>query len=372
MPFLRKHFKYSLILAALALFMVSGMSAFAQAVGTTGTVPGAALPTNSSSNGFTTFTGTTGSTGSNSTFTNSATFSNGQSTFSGGGSSLLGGLGTSIAGAVLGCLTSSALASLATTLVSVPVANTVIQTATGGTYTKQCYLDAVAKGIANGVLNALTQATVNWINSGFNGGPAFVQNPGQFFASIAFNQYNGYIGGSSLGFLNTNNGSIAQQAVQLGIQQAFLAQRNLQFSEQPQPSTINNNFQNPSQYDQFVGASGPADFSQGGWSGWLALTQDNNNPYSHYVNANTQLNENIGSAVGTEQQVLSYGNGYQSQTDANGNIITPGALVAQTASKVFGNTFDQLNLAKSFDDIINALVNTAMNALITKGLSGIH
>jgi hypothetical protein len=39
------------------------------------------------------------------------------------------------------------------------------------------------QGVAITLLNKLTQATVNWINSGFEGKPQFVENPEQFFKS---------------------------------------------------------------------------------------------------------------------------------------------------------------------------------------------
>ena len=53
------------------------------------------------------------------------------------------------------------------------------------THSKESCLDTIAYTAAKIVLAKITQSTLNWINSGFQGSPTFVQNPGSFFASIA-------------------------------------------------------------------------------------------------------------------------------------------------------------------------------------------
>ena len=41
----------------------------------------------------------------------------------------------------------------------------------------------------------ITDETVNWVNSGFQGSPAFVQNPEQFFQNIGDNVAGNFIAG---------------------------------------------------------------------------------------------------------------------------------------------------------------------------------
>lgn len=46
-------------------------------------------------------------------------------------------------------------------------------------------LEQVGATIAGQLLNKLTESTVNWINSGFEENPQFVENPTSFFKNIA-------------------------------------------------------------------------------------------------------------------------------------------------------------------------------------------
>src|SRR5258706_4113389 len=54
-----------------------------------------------------------------------------------------------------------------------------------GTHTTTDCLNGIAYTLAKIVLAKLTASSLNWINSGFNGSPTFVQDPGSFFKSIA-------------------------------------------------------------------------------------------------------------------------------------------------------------------------------------------
>ncbi len=49
----------------------------------------------------------------------------------------------------------------------------------------QKLLELALMAVAKAVLARLTQATINWINSGFHGAPLFLENPGSFFNDIA-------------------------------------------------------------------------------------------------------------------------------------------------------------------------------------------
>jgi len=61
---------------------------------------------------------------------------------------------------------------------------------------KDYILDPLAWAEAKGMLQSMTDSTVNWINSGFQGSPAFVQNPEQFFQKIGDNVAGNFIAGS--------------------------------------------------------------------------------------------------------------------------------------------------------------------------------
>jgi hypothetical protein len=65
----------------------------------------------------------------------------------------------------------------------------------------QYYLDCLVKSIAQAAVDQITRSVVNWINSGFNGQPSFVQNFNQYFANVADQAAGEFIKGSALSFL---------------------------------------------------------------------------------------------------------------------------------------------------------------------------
>ena len=58
--------------------------------------------------------------------------------------------------------------------------------------------DCMARTVAKVAIQQMTVSIVNWINSGFNGKPSFVQNYQQFFNNVADQAAGEFIRGSSL------------------------------------------------------------------------------------------------------------------------------------------------------------------------------
>jgi len=50
------------------------------------------------------------------------------------------------------------------------------------------------KAIARKLIDKMTQATINWINSGFRGKPLFIENPKSFFEDIVKTEIKGFVG----------------------------------------------------------------------------------------------------------------------------------------------------------------------------------
>ena len=61
--------------------------------------------------------------------------------------------------------------------------------------------DLIAITIAKLALEQILNATTAWVNKGFEGNPAYVTDPMQFFTKIADNIAGEFIRGSELGFL---------------------------------------------------------------------------------------------------------------------------------------------------------------------------
>ncbi len=160
---------------------------------------------------------------------------------------------------------------------------------------KEYVADPLAWAVANKVIEGVTAQTVNWINSGFQGNPAYVTNPGQFFLNVADNQASNFLSSTALNQLC----SPFKAQVRLALVRNYLRD-NQNFS--CTLSKISNN------YDQFIN-----DFNQGGWDGWFEMTQnDQSNPYGAYLQTQNALATNIGNAQENYKDQLNWGRGFLS------------------------------------------------------------
>ncbi len=66
-----------------------------------------------------------------------------------------------------------------------PVSDAPTEASTGALQTKECVLDGLVVSIREALIAALTQSIINWINNGFEGGPAFVTNLNGFLGTVA-------------------------------------------------------------------------------------------------------------------------------------------------------------------------------------------
>ncbi len=163
-------------------------------------------------------------------------------------------------------------------------------------FLKTYVLDTVATAFARAILRKLTAQTVNWINTGFKGNPAFVTDPGQFFMDVGdqtASQY--FIGANSpLNQLCT----AFQPQVRLALVKNYLQED--QFQSQCTFGKIGANFENFTK-----------DFSQGGWEAWFTMTQESqNNPYGAYFDASKQLSARINIQNTKYDKQLNRGKGF--------------------------------------------------------------
>ena len=138
------------------------------------------------------------------------------------------------------------------------VAQTTLQ---GADHLKKFVLDPIAYGIAKMIIKQLTAQTVNWINSGFKGNPAFVTDPSQFFLNVGDTVAAAALSGSAL----KNLCQPFQAKVRLALAQNYLQETGPQ-NYSCTLGALENNF------DNFT-----KDFTQGGWDGWFSMTQNQTN-----------------------------------------------------------------------------------------------
>ncbi|HVZ76010.1 MAG TPA: hypothetical protein VG934_01925 [Candidatus Paceibacterota bacterium] len=223
-------------------------------------------------------------------------------------------------------------------------------------------LTCVTKALARAAIQQITNDTVNWINSGFDGQPAFVQDYNKFFNDVSDEAAGSVIQGGDLAFLC----SPFQLQVRVAIAQSY-ARRN-----QAPSCTLSGITGN---IEDFANGT----FSEGGWQGLIAYTTDpSNNPYAGYMYGQSVLQGQIATAKQNATLQLSPG-GFLSQqkctTDSSGKktctIQTPGTVIESNLEQVFGKNIDQLELASSIDDILNALINQVITKTLYKGLASL-
>lgn len=252
---------------------------------------------------------------------------------------------------------------------AVPVSNIALETGAVDTAVRENFLNCIARTIARAAIQQITASVVNWINSGFNGKPSFVTNYKQFFTNVADQAAGEFIRGSGLSFLC----SPFQAQIRIAVAQSY-ARRNAQ------SCTLSSVIRNITSF------TNGGQFSQGGWQGLLSLTNTpTNNPFGAYTYGQNALANVQVNALNQKQQDYTLGRGFLSSEKevCNGPIVngkrtgcvksvtTPGSTIAESLNKTLGVSQDSLNLAKSFDEIINALISQLMVRTLQGGLSNL-
>jgi hypothetical protein len=284
---------------------------------------------------------------------------------------------------------------------------------------KSYVLDTLANTVAKVVLRRITADTVNWINTGFKGNPAFVTDPNKFFLNVGDKIAADYVL-SSKSPLNRLCLPFRPQ-IRLALVKHYLND-DLATGQ----CTISGIIAN---YNAFT-----KDFSQGGWAGWISVTQtDANNPYGAYNDVAQDMSIQIGNGKTKTAQDLNRGNGFLSykkcpegqtigevmqtwgnrpepiynemgevdnqdqidlydispaadankyldngylSTDCNidEETVTPGSVIAGKLNKAINSPETQLELANSINQIVNALVVQMVSQVfssINGGLRGL-
>ncbi|MFA6552372.1 MAG: hypothetical protein WCT19_02615, partial [Candidatus Paceibacterota bacterium] len=303
----------------------------------------------------------------------------------------------------LGGLITSGISSIfggASAVMTVPVTDVgnmgnhiMTSASTNGSFINDCIIKPMVEMMAKALIRQFTKSIVNWINSGFEGSPSFVQDPGRFFSQVGDRALGNFV--ESLGPI----GQIVCSPFDLRIRLAL----GLHYSSTYQDDVgctltdIKNNFNNF--------AAGNFSSSGKGWNNWIQVTNTpNGNPYGSYLNAVSSVDASIVSAQGTELKLLDWGSGFLSYSDCvryeqvptetpvmidgkptgdrqttyvngqcleRGPIKTPGTVIASQLNRTLQSDIVQAELANSIDAIMGALVNQMINQVFSAtGLFG--
>lgn len=260
---------------------------------------------------------------------------------------------------------------------------------------KEGGLDIIGWSIPKAILKKMTASTVNWINSGFQGRPAYLTNPQAYYTQMADDIAAQYIFSKpELNFLCEP----VSAKIKMALSRSYLGlqRENWQCS----PTLIAENF------DNFMG-----DFSQGGWDAFYDISQrPQNNPIGAYLQAEGEMNRKIQESLNLKKEDLSWGQGFMSfqECDGGGSLsesceaacadagdnktncidscknnisaeaqcqVTGGVLTTKTPgdviSKGLSNALNTGNESMVTADEINEMISALINQLVSQALGGV-
>ena len=232
---------------------------------------------------------------------------------------------------------------------------------------KSISLDGIAWSLAKRAIGMMATEFLNWVNSGFQGRPAFVTDLRGFLTDVADQEFGQFI--SELGDI----GSFICAPFRLDVQVAVAVQY------QESRTGING---------EFGGANAPTctlsgviDNIQGfidgtdpgrGLADWLTITAtpQTYTPYGAVLSAQAAGRARLINAQGEELQLLEFGGGFLSQSvceiiegtnQENCTITTPGVTIAGQLNKVLGAGQDILVEADEINEYIGQLLGALAN-----------
>jgi len=298
------------------------------------------------------------------------------------------------------------------------------------TMKEQCF-DGIAITLAKNQLTAMTRSTMNWVNSGFGGNPFFVQNMQNFTNNIEKNvietgidamlapeNASPYATDFAKAKITSSKNILQGTSSFLGGLQSDLSAFMTDPSSYYSDATLNKAAvtQTALQRAQEANSRFENDFSVGGWDGYMALTQrDQNNPLGFNMTASQYFTDTQTQQVTAKKEELSQNNGFLSQktcvqymtkatvqqgldiengmlpadTDKesyddyvlrkypkglpciNEKITTPGSIVKDKTTNYLNSPDRQLELAKTINDAINGLFSVLISKLQGGGLTSL-
>lgn len=254
-------------------------------------------------------------------------------------------------------------------------------------------LKSIGRMIIKLMLQKITLSTVAWIQGGFDGNPAFIQNPESFFGDIAKNEI--------LKF-----GLEIDDPVLYPFGKAFMRSQALAF---------NNHFAQNARYSlnelianttpQYTSIDFQADFSLGGWNAWRGLTTvPANNPLGFHMIASNELSKRLEgtykSPANELRSALDQAAGFlgdQRCADPKGltraehdqalaekrpdlacqrwEYVTPGKMISEAATTALNYPNNNLLQAEDLNDaiaaVLDALLSKFSNDFINNGFANL-
>ena len=245
--------------------------------------------------------------------------------------------------------------------------------ATAGLLTKET-LDGIAWSIAKQMVSNMTKSMVNWINSGFQGSPAFITDLNGMLLDALDTTAGEYI--KSLGGIGSFICSPFKLDVQIALQIKYAQVRSGESSGATTPMCKLTDIQN--NIEGFLNGIGDH-----GWQDWISITSNpQNTPFGAYLDAEAKLHAKLVNEAGQQITIANWNQGFLSKkicesvegkpaaAGQNCKITTPGQVIEQALTFQLSTGPQSLVQADEINEIIGALINQ-LTLQAMQGLNGL-
>lgn len=263
-------------------------------------------------------------------------------------------------------------------------------------FAKEYVLDTLVVVIAKVVIQKITASTVNWILSGYDGNPTFIEDPGSVFNDLGDSVADDFL----TRLVNSDNANAAGLGKALCSPFSLKVRAAIAFNfyagTNPTDATKCTLEQVVKNVDNFLAG----DFLEGGWDGFYATAVKGDNPNDQFFKFSLALQSEVAGEKETLKQELTQGSGFMSIKDCRGKsvnvndagqramtaeelalgigdntssskqnckISTPGSYIAESLPQITGSALRQAELA----DELNQAVASIAVALIQQTLGGV-
>lgn len=248
--------------------------------------------------------------------------------------------------------------------------------------------DAVAYCIVNAMIIYISDSTIQWINTGFKGNPAFVNNPNQFFKQLADEEAGAFIQDLAYGTLGANICQVFRTNIVLTVANQYTGQYGYQNGYQNGGygggRGISNSGYGGCTFDEL--STGLDSFLKGdmikggGWDSWYQMSQNPlNNPYDTYFDVKDALTRTVNKTVETTNKELTWNNGFLNfktckdpKDKTTCTTVTPGTVIQNQLNTTLNLGKNRLVLATKFDQVVTALVDKLIQTAIGHTLEAIR
>ena len=240
-------------------------------------------------------------------------------------------------------------------------------------WTKENILDGIGWALAKRVISGMVSSLIDWVNSGFEGRPAFITDLGGFLRNIVDEELGRVI--SELGAVGSFICSPFRLDVQVSIATQY-AQFDADGRNQSAPTcTLTGIIDN---IQGFISGIDPGR----GLADWLTITAtpETYTPYGALLSAQATARARLINAEGTTLTELNWGSGFLSQSVCQAiegtssgqdcSIVTPGAIIQDALTLNLDSGRQVLVEADEINELIGALLAQLANKAIT-GISGL-